>query len=69
MTSCTASAAAQAVGVADVGVAVLELAAARLEGVDDALLDEDAADRLVAAAEALGDGDQVGHARPPARVA
>ena len=33
----------------------------RGQRLDDALLDQDAADRLIAASEALGDGDEVGH--------
>ena len=47
--------------VAEVGVAVLEEAAASRDRVDDARLRQHRADRLVAAAQALGDGHQVGH--------
>ncbi len=45
--------------VTEVGVAVLEEAAARAHRVDDLLLREHGADRLEAAAQALGDRDQI----------
>ncbi|MNY09220.1 hypothetical protein D3C86_1421260 [compost metagenome] len=45
---------------AQVGVAVLEKAAALLHGVHDALLRHHRADGLIASAQPLGDGDQVG---------
>lgn len=45
---------------AQIGVAVLEKAAALLHRFHDAPLRHHGADRLVAAAQALGDGDQVG---------
>ena len=47
-------------GVAQIGVAMLEEARALFDGAHDALLRHDRADRLVAAAQALGDGDEVG---------
>src|SRR3546814_8074173 len=45
---------------AEIGMAVLEKAAAVFEGVEDLLAQQSRADRLVAAAETLGDGHDVG---------
>ncbi len=39
---------------------MLQHAGAGRDGIDDALVDQDAADRRVAAAEALGHGEEVG---------
>ena len=50
MTSCTASAAAAAIGMAHIGVAVLKGAGAAREGLVNPLRQHDRADRLIAAA-------------------
>ena len=60
MIRCTSSAAAQATGMRLVGLAVQEAAGAVGQRPHDPVGDQDAADRLVAAAEALGDDLDVG---------